>query len=364
MSQSPDDFATTRFDLRHEPATEPAITMPVRRRRTRSEPAAAATVQVSNSANVEVPCFAVEPSADVPDIVVRHADDIALHLAQRLREVEQRELAAIEFEARLQEAEAAARVWVCQRDMELSALERELQLRSDEVTTQSAAVAAAQIAAEQEIASQHDALRQREAELERLSSELTEREERLHGERSALDQAMERFRADRRREEELQRSRQQKWQALIDSDRAQAERTLVNLQKHRQALDERERNLTAREQAAQTSWSAGKLGRQESSDDISLSVLRAEAARDHRLALEQRWIAGQLWSRLAGSGLAGDDELQDALEQVRRQLEMLYRRERAALEELQSALAETVRQALPARRELNTYQPRTLAFTG
>lgn len=98
---------------------------------------------------------------------------------------------------------------------------------------------------------------------------------------------------------------------------------------------------------------------------MELSVLRAQATRDHRLALEHRWIAGQLWARLAGSGLAGDDELQDSLEQIRGQLEMMYRREREALEELQASLADTLRQSLPPPREVKSRsKPRVLAFTG
>jgi hypothetical protein len=340
----------------------------VRRRRVRSE---AKTVKVVEADATEpseaetTPHFIVEPPDAVPEIVVNHAYDLSLHLAERLREVERRELAVAEYETKLQEAEAGARVWVFQRDMELSALERELQLKSDEIQTQSAAVAAAEIAAEQEFRSQQAVLRQREAELDQLAAELTDREERLHSERSALDQALDKLRAERRRDEELQRSRQQKWQVLLEGDRAQAERTLINLQKHRLALEERERALNAREQAPPALSLRTAEGRREEHQDLSLSVLRAEAARDHRLALEHRWIAGQLWARLAGSALASDDELQDSLENVRGQLEMMYRREREALEDLQSSLADTVRQIQPAPREVRSRsKPRTLAFTG
>jgi hypothetical protein len=135
------------------------------------------------------------------------------------------------------------------------------------------------------------------------------------------------------------------------------------LQKHRLALEQRERACIAREQA----FPARELVNCEPrpSQHLELSVLRAEAARDHRLALEHRWIAGQLWTRLAGSGLAGDDELQDSLENVRCQLEILYRREREMLEDLQSSLAQTLRQSLPPPREVKTRsKPRVLAFTG
>jgi hypothetical protein len=312
---------------------------------------------------VQTPVFRADPSDAVAEIVVHHADDIALHLTERLQEVERRELAAQHYETQLQEAEAAARVWVCQRDLELSALERELQLKSDEVQTQFAAVAAAELAAEQEMRLRHNELRQREAECERVAAQLSEREERLHGERAALDQAMDTFRAERRREEELQRSRQQKWLALMEADRAQAERTSASLQKHRLALEQRERACLAREQAFPARDLANREPRP--SQHLELSVLRAEAARDHRLALEHRWIAGQLWARLAGSGLAGDDELQDSLENVRGQLELMYRREREMLEDLQSSLAETLRQSLPPPREIKTRsKPRVLAFTG
>jgi hypothetical protein len=314
--------------------------------------------------DVSPPSFRADPSDAVPEIVVHHADDIAQHLAERLRDVERRELAAAEYEAKLQEAETAARVWVCQRDMELSALERELQLKSDDVRTQAAAVAAAEFAAEQEIRQRHDELRQRAAELERTAASLADREERLHGEQSALQQAMDRLRAERRREEELYRSRQQKWNVQMEADRAQAEKIAANLHKHRLALEERERALSEREQAA-TLPSSNITSRYPQPDlSVELSVVRAQAARDHRLALEHRWIAGQLWTRLASSGLAGDDELQDSLEQVRGQLEMMYRREREALEDLQESLAETVRQATPAPRERKVIgKPRVLAFT-
>jgi hypothetical protein len=202
--------------------------------------------------------------------------------------------------------------------------------------------------------------------LEHTAAQLSEREERLHSERAALDQAMDKLRAERRREEELHRSRQQKWLALMEADRAQAERTSASLQKHRLALEERERACNAREQAA-TALPAREIAGRElrSSHHLELSALRAEATRDHRLALEHRWIAGQLWARLAGSGLAGDGELQDSLENIRGQLEMMYRREREALEELQSSLAETLRQSVPPPREVRSRsKPRVLAFTG
>jgi hypothetical protein len=230
--------------------------------------------------------------------------------------------------------------------------------------TQSAAVAAAELAAEQEIRARYAELRAQQASLERQAAELAEREELLHGERSALDQALDKLRAERRREEELHRSRQQKWYSLVEADRTQAERTLTNLQQHRQRLEERERALNARDQAAVSDRDLMSRAPR-SEDHPDLAVLRAEAARDHRLALEQRWIAGQLWVRLAGSGLVGDSELQDSLGKVRRQLEMLYRREREALEDIQEMLAETVRQIQPTPRDLRSRQtPRVLAFTG
>lgn len=368
---STDVAASTRIDPSHSPyLEEPVAPVSPQRRRTRggakgtaAGEAALAEAETFRSGDLQAPVFRVDPSEAVPEIVVHHADDIALHLTQRLQEVERRELAAQHYETQLQEAEAAARVWVCQRDLELSALERELQLKSDEVKTQFAAVAAAELSAEQEIRQRHEELRQREAELERRAEQLNEREERLHGERAALDQAMDKLRAERRRDEELHRSRQQKWLALMEADRAQAERTAASLNKHRLALEERERACTAREQARP----ARDLTSRELRSDhhLELSALRAEAARDHRLALEHRWIAGQLWARLAGSGLAGDDELQDSLENIRGQLEIMYRREQEALEELQLSLAETLRQSLPPPREVkNRSKPRVLAFTG
>lgn len=370
----PSDVASTRIDESHVSEPQP-LQAPTRRRRARSEVKVApvgetASEQLVNeqpeptAENISTPSFRAEPSDAVPEIVVHHADDIAQHLAERLREVERRELAAAEYETKLQEAEAAARVWVCQRDMELSSLERELQLKSDDVRTQAAAVAAAELAAEQEIRERHGGLRQREAELERAAAQLSEREERLHSEQAALAQAMDKLRAERRREEELYRSRQQKWNAQMEADRAQAERIAANLQKHRLALEERERSVNAREQSVAITGQNLVARETKSSNSVELSALRAQAARDHRLALEHRWIAGQLWTRLASSRLAGDEELQDSLENVREQLDMMYRREREAIENLQSLLAETVRQATPAPRERRIAKPRVLAFTG
>lgn len=370
MSQeSPGETASTRIDPSHTVETPPALQAPTRRRRPREVRVAAACEQLSvdvavGAEVVSPPSFRAEPDDAVPEVVVHHADDIAQHLAERLRDIERRELAAAQYEAKLQEAETAARVWVCQRDMELSALERELQLKSDDVRTQAAAVAAAELAAEQEIRQRHDELRQRSAELERTAAALAEQEERLHGEQSALQQAIDRLRAERRREEEIHRSRQQKWNAQMEADRGQAEKIAANLHKHRLALNERERALSGREQAVP--FPVPDVTRRSAASEhlVELSVLRTQAARDHRLALEHRWIAGQLWTRLANSGLASDDELQDSLEQVRSQLEMMYRREREALEDLQESLAETVRQALPAPRERKVLsRPRVLAFT-
>ena len=326
--------------------------------------AAYAANEEAASANVATPEFRPEPADAVPEIVVNHAHDLALHLAERLREVERRELAAAEYETKLQEAEAAARVWVCQRDLELSALERELQLKEDEIKTHSAAIAAAELAADEESRQRQERLGHREAELERSAAELTTREEQLHAQQAALDQAAEKLRAERRKDEELHRARQQKWHALMEGDRAQAEKIAANLHKHRLALEQRERDLSLREQVLAKQSRECASRKSESDNSVEVSVLKAQAARDHRLALEHRWIAGQLWARLTSSGLAGDDELQDSLEHVRSQLEMLYRREREALEELQSSLAESVRQATPAPRERRIPKPRVLAFTG
>jgi hypothetical protein len=219
--------------------------------------------------------------------------------------------------------------------------------------------------------------------LERRDAEFAEQEERLHGERAALDQAADKLRAERRRDEELHRARQQKWLAMLEADRTQAERTLINLQKHRDSLDQRERSLAAKEALLESPPPAVRLSETRqpaikaerdaaatacetgSRADLDVSVLRAEATRDHRLALEHRWIAGQLWTRLVGSGLADDDELQESLKQIRGQLDVLYRREREALEVVRSALTATARQLKSAPRDAKPRpKPRTLAFTG
>jgi DNA repair exonuclease SbcCD ATPase subunit len=286
--------------------------------------------------------------------------------------VERRELAAAEYETKLQEAEAAARVWVGMRDLELSTLERELTLKSDELITQAAALAASEIAAENELRAQRAVLDKKSADLENRLAELTQREERLHSERTALDQAMDKFRAERRREEETHRSRQQKWHTLFEADRAQAERALANLQKHRQSLEQREAAVAQREVLAEPPPKRVALAPPDSaptaiaSMGLSIALLRAEATRDHRAALEHRWVAGQLWSRLVGSALASDDELQDSLERVREQLELMYHRERTALEQLRDSLAETARQVQGSSRTpvRPRPQPRKLAYVG
>jgi hypothetical protein len=126
MSESTEPSASTRIDPPHEAAGEDTPEAPSPRRRARRAPVAAAAVASETEEHVETPRFVLQPADAVPEIVVNHAYDLSLHLAERLREVERRELAAVEHETKLQEAEAAARVWVCQRDLELSAWEREL----------------------------------------------------------------------------------------------------------------------------------------------------------------------------------------------------------------------------------------------
>src|SRR5436190_18908955 len=119
MSKSTDQpAASTRIDLPHEAMAQETPTAPIRRRKARSEAmaaaaAGAAVAKSSEGEGVPTPQFVVQPEDAVPEIVVNHAYDLSLHLAERLREVERRELAALQYETQLQEAETAARVWVC-----------------------------------------------------------------------------------------------------------------------------------------------------------------------------------------------------------------------------------------------------------
>jgi hypothetical protein len=263
-------------------------------------------------------------------------------LAARLKEVEQRELALAELETKFQEANAAAQAWVAERDIELTARERDVQFREDEVATRAAAIAAAELAGEEELATRRRALDERERQLQQRAEELDQREERLRAERAALDQAADKLRADRRREEELLRSRRQQWQTQMEADHAQAERVLVQLQRHRQSLDQRERALDQREQTETDK--RGTVASASAGTSLDALRLQAEATREHRLAAEHRWIAGQLWQRLVGSGFATNDQLGDSLARLRGEIQSLYRRERETLEQLRRAITSAASQ--------------------
>jgi len=346
---------TTRIDPPHEPQQPEANPTPAPRRRKRRGDLESAAVQFTvqestagtNEPSVEAPSFVADPPDVVQEIVVRHADDLSLHLAERLREVERREVELAESQAELLIAESAAKSWVSLRDSELSAREREVALREDEASTRAAAVAAAELASQEELRTEWDALTRRSADLDHKQAELQQWEDCLRTERAALEQATEKLRAERRREDELQRARRQQWQARIEADRAQVERAMANLQRHRQSLDERERELQTREQQRdhRPAVNPGAHG-----SNLESAALRAEAAREHRAALEHRWIAGQLWSRLAGGKLVADDELQQSLDHVREQLQMLYRRERESLQDLRTAIVAAGRELMPAPR--------------
>jgi hypothetical protein len=207
---------------------------------------------------------------DPEEILRYHAVDLAYHLADRLQEVERRELAAAEFESRLKEAEAAAQAWVAEQDFEFLARERELQrreeelrLRNDDTRTAAAAAAAAEISADEELSRRCEELDLRQQQLESRLRELHRLEERLGG------------------------------KAIFAGDAA-------------------------------------------CDSPLSLEVRRREleAIRDHRLAVEQRWIAGQLWLKIVQSGVATRQELLAALDELREQLAELYARERQSLEQL------------------------------
>lgn len=296
---------------------------------------------------VDAPRYVVESSEPLADIVVQHIDDLSLHLAARLREVEERELALSEFHARFQEAEAAAQAWVSERERELMARERSVQLREEEVVTLAAAVAAAELAGDEDLAGRRRAMEQQERECEARLERCQQREQRAQAEQAALDQAAEKLRADRRREDETLRARRQVWQTQMEADRAQAERIASQLKRHRLALDERERALVEREHTIDrrvvSSPPAGSL----------LERRRAEvqAAHEHRVAAEHRWVAGQLWQRLVHSQLASDEQLGQSLQQLQDQLHQLYRRERESLEQLRRAVLEATAQGRgPSRR--------------
>ncbi len=361
--------ATTRIDLSHVP---PEVKQDaVRPQRTR----AAAVVKQKTLDPREVgidlealgrkraPCITVEPPEAIPDLVVRHADDLSVHLATRLAEVERREVALAQHEQMLREAEANARLWVGENDSELTARERAMQFQADELSTQFAALAAAEIAAEQEAQAQREALQERENALQRRMSEMEIREERLREEAGAVQHASEKLRAERRKGDELARSRQQQWQTLQLATQAQTEKLFANLAQHRFTLDEREQKIAAREEAYAQQVGAKPILQDRVVETapprpgLEESLRRAEATRDHRTALEHRWIAGQLWAKLVGSALASDEELTESLEQVRAQLELLYRREREALEDIRASLDETARQLLGPTRK----RPATVA---
>lgn len=290
-----------------------------------------------------VPNLVAEPGS-VREIVVRHADDLQLHLAERLREIERREVELEQFRNHLQLAEQTARGWVEEWDQELKRRDRELQLRSDEVSTRAAALATTEIVTEKELADRKMALDQQAASLELRHAEIAERTARLASEQAALQQAMERIAAQRRQDEELHRSRRQQFESLCQADRAQLERSFAQLARHRQALDERETKLDHREQTLSTTH---RKKRATPASPVSLAETERQArvAYDCRVALENRWIAGQLWLRLVRSKMLDDEALAVALANVRAQLAAQFERERDTLEELKIAIA---RAAAPA----------------
>jgi hypothetical protein len=341
------DGVTTRIDQPHEPATidEPAALAPRRRRpqlATVGGPDIAASEPAEGESEpwAEAPLFVADPPESIPEIVVHHADDLARHLAERLQEVERREVEVARYHEELTLAEAAARAWVMQSDQDLTQRERELKLREDDVSTREAAVAAAEIASQEELRARWTELEQHSASLEQRDAELHDCAERLAAERNALDEAVEKLHAQRRREEELTRSRHQQWQTLVEADRGQLERAMANLQRHRAALDQRERALDAKGKARSKSGAGFRPAAKDSPGTLPLdsALERTQAVRDHRAALEHRWVAGQLWSRLVGRALTSDEQLQESLAQVRSQLEVLYRREREALKEARNSV--------------------------
>ena len=347
-------FITARFDHPHpaarinaaEPVAKPSRIQP-RRAKTKAESAPqtheAGTSQAWAEALDKPVLQTVQREAmpsltefeELAPITARHADDIAWHLTQRLRETEQRELNVAEYSSRLEAAEAAAQAWVMERENEFHTHERALRLREDELDTRLAATAAVEITAQEE---QHRWRAEWETQvrgMQQREASLAEQESRCQGITHSLATATERFQAEQHRQEEQWRARRQQWETLCEQDRAQAERVQLNLQRHRKSLELREQQIRAQE-ASLANMQLERI--QAERLRLETERWRMEAAQERRIATEQRWIAGRLWAKLTETNLASDQEIQTVLQQVRQELEIAYRRERESLERVRIAM--------------------------
>jgi hypothetical protein len=360
QQESTSDHLDTRVDAPHASDTSEAAA--ARKRKSRratvvsgaigsipAPPTLSDSDEASHDQTPNLPGFRIEPPGGLPEIVVRHADEIAGFLAERLQEVERRELQVAEFERQVKEAETAARLWVAERDQELSARERALHIREDELSTQQASIAAAELALEQESASQRAALVEEAQQLERQRELLAEREAQLVEREAALAIAQERLSADRRHAEEQQRAREQQWQRHLVAQQEQQRRRTEHLHRHRASLDARERAIAEREQAI-----SGSIA----TTNVDAVAAQASAAHEHRLALEHRYVATELWKKLVASRMHDDEALQQALVRTRQQLQSQFERERAALLDVQHAIASHVRTRTSRRR---SGEPRPVA---
>jgi hypothetical protein len=336
-----------RIDPPH--SAERAPLEPVRGRKLKLQPRRAAAIveaanHVDRNADVAEAVPIHEATAELPPRVHRHMEDIAWRLSERLREVEQRELEFTGYTTRFQIAESNAQTWVMEQEQQLTERERSLQLEADELQTRVAANAAVEIAAQTEQQQLRETWEQQLRTIEQREAELVRGEERLHEEQHALRTATERFQAEQRRANEQLRGQRQQWERLCAQDKEQAERTLLNLQKHRDALEQREQKLRSREailehlQDQHVHWERLRL---------EMEQERTEVVRERRIATEQRWIAGNLWAKLTSSNYVMEGELYAALRQVSRELETLYRRERESLEKLRAALIDMAKKMHP-----------------
>lgn len=290
--------------------------------------------ELSPAQRVFTPDAPLDPEIPLP---VRHAEQLADILMERLREVERREVQATEFSERLEHAEQAAKQWVIQQETEFRNRDQALRFKEDELTTKLAALAAEEL--------NRDA-RWRERETN-WQQEIQAAEERVRAshelatttaqQAQALTAARKEWEADRRRaEEQLDRLRQQV-QSARQRQEWQQQRLLEQLRIHREALEQQERRLVFREMALEQSDRDHAR-----SERLALDAARvkATAAHDRRLATEQRWIAGRLWKLLLKTLPLPQRELEQSLVEVQRELETAFQHELEEITQLRAAILE------------------------
>ncbi len=172
-----------------------------------------------------------------------HASQLVSHLRDRQRDVDRRE-SLLHAQLAQQENELRShRLWMREREADVSDRERDLRRQINELEQRIAGLSTVELSADQCIQDREQKIAERETDLAKRQFQLDERERRVTSEVTALHTAEQRFAEEHRQFAHQVRAEKQKLQFLQESLWQTHRRLLVNVERHRESLEQKERRL-------------------------------------------------------------------------------------------------------------------------